>query len=121
MRTAIQRADKYSQKLDGDVQKNRIDAQKATMITNASATFADWAAFDTDVKSTLVGSAGVTTIQIAPYMAYARQVKKIALKHGTGTMATGEAQLKYDTALARGLTEAVLVALAALVGITVTS
>lgn len=121
MRSAINRHAKYSAKVDGDVAKNRIDAQRDSMIEQEAVHFASLVELEASAKEVLNTAAGVHSIQIASYLAFARKIWKITNTHGTGNIGTEEAQEAANTFHTRGLTWSVLISLAAISSVTVTS
>lgn len=121
VRSAINRAKKYEAKLVGDVIKNRIDAHRDSMIEQENTQFANLVAYEISVKEALEGECTAHSIDIPFYLAFGRQCYKIINTHGTGTIATEEAQGKCDLWVTRGLDGACLVAVANVFGITVTT
>ena len=92
VRSATYRTSKYAAKIVGDVIKNRIDAQKDSMVSQVTAVFADQAAYEVAVKTLLEGH-NVPTTQIPFYLAFARQCYKITKTHA-GTTAHDEICLR---------------------------
>jgi hypothetical protein len=85
------RASKYAAKIVGDVIKNRIDAQKDSMVSQATTQFGLIAAKEDLTKSKLVGW-GVSTLHVPFYLSFARQLYGITKKH-SGQIAENEACL----------------------------
>ena len=103
VRDATYRSSKYSAKLVGDVIKNRIDAQKDSMVSQATTQFGLITAKEIATKDLLTGW-GVVTPLVPSYLSYARELYGITKRH-TGTIAENEACLackKWTDAL-RGL------------------
>ena len=92
VRSATYRTSKYAAKIVGDVIKNRIDAQKDSMVSQETAIFADMAAFETSIKTLLEGH-NVPTTLIPFYMSFGRQCYKITKTHA-GTTAHDEICLR---------------------------
>lgn len=91
MRDADRRIKKYTAKINGDVIKNRIDAQKESMVEQVTDRFTDAVAKESAVKTLLVGW-GVSSIEVPFYLSYGRELWGISLKH-SGTIAENEACL----------------------------
>ena len=91
VRDASYRASKYSAKIVGDVIKNRIDAQKDSMVAQATTQFGLITAKENATKTLLTGW-GVSTALVPMYLSYARELYGITKKH-TGTIAANEACL----------------------------
>ncbi len=92
VRSATYRASKYASKLVGDVTKNRIDAQRDSMIEQATTQFSNIAAAETATKEILV-AAGINTMLIPFYLSFARQCYSVSQKH-SGVVATNEVCIK---------------------------
>lgn len=101
VRSSTYRQSKYDQKLVGDVQKNRIDAQRDSMVQQATTQFANLAAIETSTKNLLVGW-GVSTALLAPYMSFARECYGITRKHA-GAIAVTEICIAHAKWATRGL------------------
>ena len=91
VRSAAYRASKYDAKIVGDVVKNRIDAQKTSMVAQATTQFGLLVAKEEETKTLLAGW-GVSAALVAMYLSYARELYGITKRH-TGTIATNEACL----------------------------
>ena len=91
VRDSSYRASKYSAKIVGDVIKNRIDAQKDSMVAQATNQFGLIAAKEQATKSLLTGW-GVSVALVPMYLSYARELYGISKRH-TGTIAQNEACL----------------------------
>jgi len=98
------RASKYAAKIVGDVIKNRIDAQKDSMVSQATTQFGLIAAKEDLTKAMLVGW-GISVTLVPSYLSYAREIYGIAKRH-TGQIAENEACLACAKwgATQRGLT-----------------
>jgi len=120
-RSAVNRISKYSAKLVGDVVKNRIDAQRDSMIEQVTNKFTEYANYDIQIKEVCDADGTATSIQMPFYYAYGRKVAKIVNTHGVGAIATAEAQGQMNIWVERGLTDTVLVSIANLFGVTVTT
>lgn len=83
------RASKYASKIVGDVVKNRIDAQKDSMVAQATAQFGLISAKEESTKTLLTGW-GISTVLVPFYLSYARQLYGIVKKH-SGQIAENEA------------------------------
>ncbi len=92
VRSATYRASKYDSKLVGDVIKNRIDAQRDSMVSQATSKFSELAAVETDVKQ-LMETWGLNVILVPSFMAFGRQCYKITNKH-SGDIAHDEICLR---------------------------
>lgn len=101
MRPAGYRTSKYSAKLVGDVIKNRIDAQRDSMVEQVTNKFADIEAAETATKALLEGW-GVGTIVIPFYLSFARQCYSITQKH-SGAVAVQEICIRANAWETRGL------------------
>lgn len=80
VRDSAYRASKYASKLVGDVIKNRIDAQRDSMVAQATAQFGNLQGVEESVKTLLEGW-GVGAIMVPWYMAFARECYGITRKH----------------------------------------
>lgn len=104
VRSAAYRASKYDAKIVGDVIKNRIDAQKSSMVAQATTQFGLIVAKEEATKTLLQGW-GVSAALVAMYLSYARELYGILRRH-SGSIAVNEACLatqKWGDPL-RGLT-----------------
>jgi len=102
VRSATYRTSKYSAKLVGDVIKNRIDAQRDSMVEQETNRFADIAAIEQQAKNLLVGW-GISTVLVPFYLSFARQCYSITQKHA-GAIAHDEICIRHDAWVDRGLT-----------------
>jgi len=119
VRSSANRASKYDAKIVGDVIKNRIDAQRDSMVAQATSKFGELEALENGVKAVLI-AAGVATILMPGYYAFARQLYKQKTNHGTNSVTTAEAQRLKVAWQGRGLASATLILVAADCGFTVT-
>jgi len=101
VRPANYRTSKYDAKMVGDVVKNRIDAQKDSMVEQVTNKFATYVAAEESAKS-LLNSWGVSTTLIPSYLSFARQCRSIADKHAD-TVALEEICIRFDSWVSRGL------------------
>jgi len=97
------RTSKYAAKVVGDVVKNRVDAQKDSMVAQVTDIFPDLEAVETTTRGLLAGW-GVSVTLYPSYLAYARRVYKITKVH-IGTTAKNEVCIEYGkwSNTARGL------------------
>ena len=101
VRDAGRRVTKYTAKIVGDVVKNRIDAQKDSMVEQVTDQFALIAAKETAVNQKCEAW-GVHSIEKPFYLSYARKLYGIQRKH-TGDTAVEEACIATHAFLTRGL------------------
>ena len=120
VRSATYRTSKYDAKMVGDVIKNRIDAQKDSMVAQVTTQFGLLEALETAVKSVLI-TGGATTITMPYYLAYARQCWKLIKNHGVNAISEAEAKAFANCWEDRGLTSALLILVAAEAGLTITA
>ena len=106
VRSSAYRASKYAGKLVGDVIKNRIDAQRDSMISQATTQFGLLESIETGTK-TILNTAGVDVYTIPAYLAFSRAAFKIKGKH-SGAVQFNELCILFDKWAARNLTEATL-------------
>ena len=101
VRSSANRIAKYDAKLVGDVVKNRIDAQRDSMVAQETTKFGDLVSAETNAKNLLVGW-GVSVTLIPSYLAFARQCYRI---DGTHQGSIGVNEMCYAAAhwSARGL------------------
>jgi len=119
VRNPSRRVAKYAAKIVSSVIKQRFSDWKDSMVAQVTDRFADLANLETQAKDILEAN-GVAPIDIPFYLAYVRQLYRITQTHGSGTIATNEAKLYYNTWVARGLVSTVLQQLASnLFGISV--
>jgi len=101
VRSSTYRTSKYSAKLVGDVWKNRIDAQRDSMVAQVGTRFADLEATEVAAKNLLTGW-GVSVIFIPSYLSFARECHGIMIRH-SGTIAHDEICIAHDKWETRGL------------------
>jgi len=101
VRSSTYRTSKYAAKLVGDVIKNRIDAQRDSMVEQETNRFADIAAAETAAKNLLVGW-GVSSILVPFYLSFARQCYSITQKHA-GAIAVTEICIRHASWVSRAL------------------
>jgi len=101
VRSATYRTSKYAAKLVGDVVKNRIDAQRDSMIEQVTNRYADIVAAEEATKALLVGW-GISTMLVPFYLSFARQCYSITNKHA-GAIAVEEICIRHDAWDTRGL------------------
>ena len=101
VRSSTYRTSKYAAKIVGDVIKNRIDAQKDSMVEQVTNRFADMEAMETATKNLMVGW-GLSVIYLPSYYAFARQCYKITNNHA-GAIAHDEICIAHDKWESRGL------------------
>ena len=101
VRSATYRTSKYSAKIVGDVVKNRIDAQKDSMVEQETNRFAEIVAAEEATKNLLVGW-GVSTIYVPFYLSFCRQCYSITNKHA-GAIAVEEICIRANAWETRGL------------------
>ena len=101
MRSSGLRISKYDAKMVGDVVKNRIDAQRTSMVAQVTTQFPLVEAAELAAKSRL-NDWGVTTTLIPSYLNFARQCKSISLRHSS-VVALNEICLRFDSWVSRGL------------------
>lgn len=80
VRSSANRIAKYDAKLVGDVIKNRIDAQRASMVSQETIKFGELEAVETNTKTLLTGW-GVPVTLIPSYLAFARECYRIDGTH----------------------------------------
>ena len=102
VRSATYRTSKYSAKIVGDVVKNRIDAQRDSMVEQATNKFADLVTVEEQVKAKL-NSWGVVPQLHPAYYAFARACYRITQTHA-GDVAHDEICIEHDKWVARTLT-----------------
>lgn len=101
VRAATYRTSKYDAKLVGDVIKNRIDAQRDSMVDQETNRFADLVSAEEACKNLLVGW-GVSTVVVPFYLSFARQCYSINQKH-QGAIAVTEMCIREASWVTRGL------------------
>lgn len=102
VRPANYRVSKYDAKMVGDVVKNRIDAQRDSMVAQVGTQFPIYVAAEEATKALLNGW-GVSVTLIASYLAFARRCVKICATHGAD-IALEELCIEHDKWETRGLT-----------------
>lgn len=118
VRTADRRKAKYEAKIDADVQRSRILAQKDSMVTNAEGMFAQLAQMEQEVKVAIMNLAiTVPSIMIPAYLNVGRELWKKQQKF-TGKTYNQECALTLAKWASRGLIASALTAVAALFGVT---
>lgn len=115
VRPQAYRIKKYEGKITGDVVKARIDALKDVMVEQQHVRFSDLVNLENTVKS-IVEPQGVSSIMIPHYINFGRELYSLAQRF-SGTTLSNEAKLVFDKWKARGLTEALLKAIAQAFGI----
>lgn len=80
VRSSANRIAKYDAKLVGDVIKNRIDAQRDSMVAQETGKFGDLVGVEEAAKNLLVGW-GTSVVLIPSYLAFARECYRIDNKH----------------------------------------
>jgi hypothetical protein len=85
----------------GDVVKNRIDAQRDSMVAQVTEIFPDLTAAEEATRSLLAGW-GVSVTLYPSYLAFARKCYKITNNH-IGTTAKNEICYQHDLWSSRGL------------------
>lgn len=88
VRSSALRKDKYDAKLVGDVVKNRIDAQRDSMVAQETIKFGELVAAEEACKNLLTGW-GISVTLIPSYLAFARQCYRIDATH-QGTIGVNE-------------------------------
>ena len=92
VRSSAFRASKYDAKLVGDVIKNRIDAQRDSMVAQETVQFGNMVGIETSTKQ-LLETWGLNVILVPSFLAFARQCYKITKKH-SGDIAHDEICLR---------------------------
>jgi len=88
VRSAAFRTSKYDAKMVGDVVKNRIDAQRDSMVSQETTAFGNLVNMEESVKTLLEGW-GISVTLIPSYLAFARQCYRINATHA-GDIGTNE-------------------------------
>ena len=101
VRAANYRVSKYDAKMVGDVVKNRIDAQRDSMVAQQGTQQPLLVAAEEATKALLNGW-GVSVTLIPSYLAYARRCLKITSTHGAD-IALEELCIEHDKWETRGL------------------
>ena len=106
VRSSALRASKYDAKAVGDVVKNRVDAQRDSMVAQFTSLSGDMVKVEEDTKGVLE-SHGVSVTLYASYLACARRMKKISNTH-EGTVGALELCIEATKWALRGLSQAYL-------------
>ena len=85
VRSAINRINKYTAKIVGDVVKNRIDAQKDLMVAQAAPEFTAIAAEENQIAAYL-DPLGISPMLKPFYMSYGRKIHALKRKHTDVTL-----------------------------------
>ncbi len=99
------RAAKWDRRYDPEHIKTVTTAEKPIYSAHAHTKFDDLYEMEISVKQVL-NSAGVSTFQVAPYLAYSRSIWKAKQTHHGETLAK-EAAVIIAKVVARGLTQAI--------------
>jgi hypothetical protein len=119
VRPQAYRQKKYEVKIDADVIRSRFAGLKPMMVEQTAAKFTDLAANETNVKA-VIEPLGIPTIQIPFYLNYARELYSLTQRFSGKTL-ENEARILASKWKARGLTEDILIKIAAQFGITLTA
>jgi hypothetical protein len=119
VRPQAYRQKKYEVKIDADVIRSRFAGLKPMMVEQTAAKFTDLAANETNVKA-VIEPLGIPTIQIPFYLNYARELYSLSQRFSGKTL-ENEARILASKWKARGLTEDILIKIAAQFGITLTA
>jgi hypothetical protein len=118
VRSAERRKAKYEAKVDADVFRSRILAQKTAMVTNMESAAADLATTEAEVKRVIENmTTPVYGHSIPAYLNVGRQLYKLSKKFSGATL-NAEAQTVLVKWKAKGLDHHGLVEIAKLFGIT---
>jgi len=85
VRSAVNRTNKYTAKIVGDVVKNRIDAQKDFMVAQATPEFSTLAAEEGQI-ATYLDPLGVSPMFKPFYMSFGRKLHMLKRKHTDVTL-----------------------------------
>ena len=80
VRSSANRTTKYDAKMVGDVVKNRIDAQRDSMVAQETQQFGNLVTLEEGVKTLLEGW-GISVTLIPSYLSFARQCYRINRTH----------------------------------------
>jgi hypothetical protein len=116
-RSILDRAFFYDAKLDPVRVGGVVDAQKTRMLENFATTTEDMYTVEKNTQS-LCGTLGEPVTLSPFYLGFSKQLWALKRRGYGGTTLTDEAQGKKDKWEARGLTDATLIAIGALHGIT---
>lgn len=123
VRDPLFRKKKYEAKIDGDVIRSRILAQKADMVAQQESAQADLAAIEVKVKSIVenstVSGKPIPTYMIPPYLNCGRQLYRASLKFSGNTLEL-KAKTICDAWVAQGLDGTVVSKIAELFGLSYT-
>jgi hypothetical protein len=118
VRTAAQRKAKYEAKIDADVMRSRILAQKADMVTNMEDQTSQLAALEMQIKGVIEGQTTPIYGSFIPmYLNVGRALYAKQRKFGTSTF-QAEAAVILDSADSKGLEAWALTVIAELFGVT---
>jgi len=117
VRPASRRKEKYEAKIDADVARSRILAHKASMVEQMESASADLATMEAEVKRVVEAQATVYSHLIPAYLNVGRQLYRLS-KTFTGETFKAECKVVCDKWKAKGLTSAILIAIAKLFGYT---
>ena len=113
------RKKRYEKGLDPDVIAGKFGAQKDLMVEQESVYLVQIADVELKIKGICEG-AGVSTLDVAQYLNFGREMWTKSNRFSGGTLAA-EAQLLVDKWVGRGLVGALLVRIAGLFGVTPTA
>jgi hypothetical protein len=116
VKDATTRTTKYQAKNDADAVRIRFTNLKASMDTNVQSKQAEIADIQASVRDVL-DSAGIAAILSVPYQAVGMKLYGLSNRFG-GVTFQNEAKRYLDNYSSMGLTEDVLIAIAALFGVT---
>ena len=85
VRAAVDRTNKYTAKIVGDVAKNRIDAQKDFMVAQATTQFSQLATEEAQIAAYL-DPLGISPMLKPFYMSYGRKLHMLKRKHTDDTL-----------------------------------
>ena len=85
VRSAVNRTNKYTAKIVGDVVKNRIDAQKDFMVAQAESQFSSLVTEENQVAAYL-DPLGISPMLKPFYMSYGRKLHMLKRKHTDDTL-----------------------------------
>lgn len=119
MRHPVFRTRKYDAKIDADVIRSRILAQRDSMVEQEEAIFAELSEVERKAKIVLE-EAGVSVVDMPMYLCFARQCYKIGKNH-LSTTRINEVYYKYQMWVSRGLSPTYLASLALLCGTDITA
>jgi len=85
VRSAVDRINKYTAKIVGDVVKNRIDAQKDLMVAQAEPEFSALATEENQIAAYL-DPLGISPMLKPFYMSYGRKLHALKRKHTDETL-----------------------------------